>query len=1078
MSDLWQQLDLTRDTVVEASAGTGKTYTIEHLVGRLLLERELGIDQILLVTFTEKATGEMKQRIRAYLELLLVEEQSPPLDEAARVHLARELERFDEAAITTIHGFCQRVLTEFAFENGQVGRQELGDTGALGRSLLRGIMRTEWVAWATEHGLTVEQMLLREDAKATPVNIHDHVLALLDRWRHDADHFPDAWHAPADGAAPSGSLVARTAELLYQRLEREKERQAIYTFDDMIARVARAVTSTEVAGEQLVQILRSRYRVALVDEFQDTDPEQWSIFQRLFQQSPEHTLMVVGDPKQAIYRFRGADLNTYLAARAVVGHTETLDTNHRSTAPLMDAFNQLFSHPNWFGSGASGYQAVQAGSQSRLALASDIAYAQSPVVAVELTNAGETTAPPAIARMADFTAREIAACLSNPDRLRPARAEEAPLCENDFCILVRTRADASHYENALRRRNIAYSFYKKGGVYQSDEARHLQRVLAMLTQPDNETVRALAEATRFFTLDIARGQHAHATEHELRLQLEAWLQACDERDWSRLFRAMLYESGLLYREARRSDGERRLANYLQITEELEEAALQQGLDIKGIHDLLTQQVMQQVEVDEEADRHRLETERASVKIMTMHVSKGLQFPVVFVGSTSKKAMGNHVKVYTFTDGDQRTISIDPDDKPRAWAEEQSEQKRLFYVAMTRAEFRLFMPFGAYEKGKARTPAPLDPLTHDVLAQTIAHSPSTCTKIHHLTVQQISSPTSNIEHPTSNIQQLSIPTTNSQQPTTNNSPSLHLPDPNLIRRQRQVDSFTRLSRHRSHPRDEGERLLEKGADEASGATPARSHLPAGFRSGNAFHDVMEALCAHGGLGGFACVQPWDTPSDILAQPAFSAMIEDSLAANGIRPEPRDGVDLAAYGYRSAREEMARMVWDTLHAPLKTATGKRFTLSELTPASCRAEMEFYATESEAMLGVDDQIEAQRRGLLNGFIDLLFEYEGLLYILDWKTNTLDDYAPAGLEQAMQAADYKLQYRIYGLAVMRWLEKRGQDPDLLGGAYYLFARGLNHPESHGIYTDVTATGRRDHWRAIVSARLRRPSKKQEGEA
>lgn len=174
----------------------------------------------------------------------------------------------------------------------------------------------------------------------------------------------------------------------------------------------------------------------------------------------------------------------------------------------------------------------------------------------------------------------------------------------------------------------------------------------------------------------------------------------------------------------------------------------------------------------------------------------------------------------------------------------------------------------------------------------------------------------------------------------------------------------------------------------------------------------------------------------------------------------------------------MVWDALHAPLKTATGTRFTLSELTPASCRAEMEFYATESEAMLGVDDQIEAQRRGLLNGFIDLLFEVEGQLYILDWKTNTLDDYAPAGLEQAMQAADYKLQYRIYGLAVMRWLEKRGQDPALFGGAYYLFARGLDNAESHGIYTDVAATGRRDHWRAVVSERLRRQQTKQKGEA
>ncbi len=1055
MSDLWQELDLNRDAVVEASAGTGKTYTIEHLVGRLLLERKMTIDQILLVTFTEKATGEMKERIRCYLTALLHAEGDALSDEA-RTHLARELERFDEAAITTIHGFCQRVLTEFSFENGQVGRQELGDTKVLSRRLLREIMRIDWPDWAEAQGVSVESMLRQQGEKATPRNIHDHVLELIGKWRHDSDCFLEAW-SPEQGQTDR-SLVARTAETLYQRLEEEKATRAIFTFDDMISRVARAVTRDEDTGGELVHILRSRYRVALVDEFQDTDPQQWTIFQKLFHESPDHTLIVVGDPKQAIYRFRGADLNTYLSARDKVDHTATLDTNFRSTAPLMDSFNHLFSHTNWFGTGKIAYDAVKAGSQAKLQLVSDVAYGGAPVVAVELSESSDSTAPPAVARMAEFAAREIAACLADPQRLQPARDEQAALCEDDFCILVRTRVDASHYENALRKRGIAYSFYKKGGVYQSDEALHLQRVLAMLVQPESESVRALGEATRFFTLDISSDSHAHAKPQELRAQLERWLALAEQRAWSQLFRGLLYESGLLYREAQAVDGERRLANYLQITEELEEAALQQGLDSKGIYDLLTQQLQQQVEVDEEADRHRLETDRPAVKIMTMHVSKGLQFPVVFIGSKSK-SKNSPGAVFTFSEGGERTISIDPDHKAQALEEELEEQKRLFYVAMTRAEFRLFLPYGGYESGKSdkRRFNAIDKLTHPVLTDTMAAAPTCVISVHHTALPDTIL--------TGRREALTA-----QAPAAGRAgqTALNIPAPTLSRRQRQVDSFTKLSRHRAHALDDSERLQEKGADELEVQPLRRTHLPPGIRSGNAFHDAMEALCGDQALGGFACVRQWDTPGDALGDDRFASVIDTCLESNGLPVLPPPGLALEGYTYRSAREEMSRMVWDALKAPLQSVDGQSFTLSDLAPADCRAEMEFYATEAAEMLGDDPLVDEARRGLLNGFIDLLFEYDQRLYILDWKTNTLEDYSAAGLTQAMHDADYMLQYRIYGLAVMRWLEQRGKDPATLGGAYYLFSRGLEHPETHGIYMDVDHDNRREEWRMAVSERLR----------
>jgi ATP-dependent exoDNAse (exonuclease V) beta subunit len=234
--------------------------------------------------------------------------------------------------------------------------------------------------------------------------------------------------------------------------------------------------------------------------------------------------------------------------------------------------------------------------------------------------------------------------------------------------------------------------------------------------------------------------------------------------------------------------------------------------------------------------------------------------------------------------------------------------------------------------------------------------------------------------------------------------------------------------------------------------------------------MELLATDSSLGGFSFAAHNQKLSDALASAHFTQLVDAALTQHGILPEPLESTQPTSPDtpYSTAREELTAMALAALQAPLTNVTGTPFQLADLTPAACRAEMEFHVTEATSMLGDDPHVPVNRRGLLNGFIDLLFEHDNRYYILDWKTNTLDDYAPPSVQRAMEEADYLLQYRIYGLALMRWLETCGISPDHFGGVYYLFVRGAMQPGGIGVHQELWNPAKRTQWQQFVSQRLR----------
>ena len=305
-------IDLTRHAVIEASAGTGKTYTIENLVLRLLIEMRTPLENILLVTFTEKATGELKGRLRATLGRTLREQPEH------RPVLLPALDRFDQASIFTIHGFCQRLLQEYALEQGQDFRAALVDDAELLAPALRAVQRK---LWRTQFGERLRDVLERAGySRATATAWDERVRAVAKEFHPRSDHqlrpalVPDWWQRLDEpGANWAGQLAVFTVGAVRDHLVEHKRQRGLQSFDDMIGTVEASLDpQRNPDAPQLLNRLRERYHFGIVDEFQDTDPLQWRIFRRIFLDASTARLFVVGDPKQAIFAFRGADLPTYL----------------------------------------------------------------------------------------------------------------------------------------------------------------------------------------------------------------------------------------------------------------------------------------------------------------------------------------------------------------------------------------------------------------------------------------------------------------------------------------------------------------------------------------------------------------------------------------------------------------------------------------------------------------------------------------------------------------------------------------------------------------------------------------------
>lgn len=1066
-ADLALRLPLSGVFLVEASAGTGKTFTLTAWVLRLLLETGIPLPQLLAVTFTRAATAELRERVRRRLriaERVLAHEavegaeagQTRAIIDHARdkgiddgtlkLRLQAALLQLDEAAISTIHGFCQRALREFGFLAGALGDDEVIDNAD---ELWEEVAADVWRA--TSGGDAADFGFLTRLWK-TPEALAGNLRGLCDPARK---LLPDA------GESGIAAWLHRLREDASARFAWKLDERHQRTQDLLIERVWQASMQPHFATA-----LKKRWPLMLVDEFQDTDPRQWRIFRNVFEAESdanahfESGLFLIGDPKQAIYRFRGGDLPTYVEAREYArkhGGEATLDVNYRSRPSVLKAIEALFA--------ASGRPFVQDGigfHHVESARAEDedalkLGIAPPPGLTVHWLPAPDDPAKKKRAKGVDevsaiaTTVVEIARLL-NHGTLR-GRDGARPLRAGDIAVLVRTNKQAMAVRDALARAGIAAATQGNDSVFASDAANALRLLLEACAHPSDPARLRAALATPLLgasAVEIARLDADEAAAWAWHLRFEQASLAWQQRGpLPALLPFLSARSPQLLRE---HGGTRLLTDALHLAELLQAEAPAQH----GVHGLLRWFARQCSAPPEREDAAlRLDSDAQAVQVVTLHRSKGLEYPVVFLPFTAfagggggkgvrsvKLVEGGEPASYfycTSGSGRKQEMLLGSASRHDTWLaqdelDDRAEDLRLLYVGLTRAKHALHIAWGhSYD-------------SNDTALQWLLHGGEKAGR---------QKDTLQPEGMRARIDALAAASGGSivVQPMPTPDP---LPEPlraratdeaatpparEAVRRLRVSGgqySFSGLrARH-------AETLPARGADDeaAAGSAEDGDTILRGADFGNAVHAVLEA-------------------TDFAAWRGAAATPES---------QRRHVVEaLRRYGLKASDANIAqtgRLVAAALNAPLPGIA----MLAGLDATQRVAEMEFHfrlgATRLPELYALLERHGYPRRhppahtgeieGLMHGYIDLVYrDGDGRHYVLDYKTNDLGGrYDAAACAEAVSASDYDLQYLIYLVALQRWLKPRfgdGYDAGKrLGGAVYLFLRGLRPGDgASGIHRD-----------------------------
>ena len=1116
-------------SVVESSAGTGKTFLLEHLFVDLILTHGLACEEILVVTFTEKATAELVIRLRALISRLAalraddtkaIEAASAPasaswvIDDKAKRILNEALLAFDRASIFTIHGFCQRVLRDHAFVQGRFFDEELIGEEAAFAGAFHEVLRTQAASDLAApieaylaSGKTVERLadLLHEceREKTTPLRVrfdearlaaalaawqpvvaddrhlkqrlknakvhHSTIKSIIHRLaraseivaacRGDSVRFLAAMHSfPHERRMDGGLgyvverlhaadtsladlaravreldeatvpleafLAERLSPLVRERAARRKRRAGLFDFSDMLALVAGALADPGPAGSSLLEALRRRYRHALIDEFQDTDDVQWSIFRRIFvEPRGSHALTVIGDPKQAIYGFRGADVHAYLGARqalqAAGGSRLVLDRNFRSTADIVDATNLIFDQGAEFFRRESGItydEHVRCG-RADLCLVdpSDAA----PVVVFGLaTKEPSLLTPRAQATVQAAIVRELHGLLdpASPLRLR-SHDGERKLKARDVFILTFTNAESQAIGRALGSASIPHAFYKLGNLFESPEAAEVLTVLRAIAEPEDRNLRAQALLTGFFDLDVTGAaacldRGPGAAQAQLLLHFATLAR---QGDIPALFASMIDDSGIVRREVFAQASERTLTNITHVLEILQAQWARSHAPLPELADLLDAFMRgTQKPPGQEGDLQRLETDKDAVQILTVHKAKGLEADVVFLyGGTGEGSAKKPTHV--LYEGGKRVLHVgrlDDAGKHLVELETRDERSRLLYVALTRARYRLYLPHYPPEFANLKGPyLRANQRLDSILGQRHERSDP------HFSVRFC--PTDAF-HGRATVsarpawQTALLPAATAREPD----------DVAAIKASRSgfvVTSYTAV-KHAQGGFTAVDSGLRMAGELGLGHSDGEEALPGGAETGIFLHDILANVA-------LADLAERPNFSEWFAMPATSRMMEKMGRRHA---RPADHLPLAA-----------RLVYRAYTTPVELGDTVVAGLASSSVALREVEFLFPIPERAHPLLSRVQTSAPswkvERGVVKGFVDLLFEHDGRVFVCDWKSDGLARFDPDTLARHC-GENYDVQARIYTIATLRLCGIATADAyaQRFGGLLFSFLRGL----------------------------------------
>ena len=698
-------------TVLEASAGTGKTFTIAGLAARYVAEG-IPLEQLLLVTFTRMATGELRDRVRRRLVgveaglaralagvapsegdevLTLLATGSTAEITTRRRRLATALADFDAATIATTHGFCHHVLSGL----GVAGDVELDVTFTDDvHDLREEVVDDLYLRRFHRHG---DPPFSRAEAQ----RIGEVALANPDAALEPQAADPDSVRA----------MRLRLAVAVRDEVELRKRRAAVLTYDDLLTRL-RDTLADDVRGAGARNRLRARYRVALVDEFQDTDPVQWEILRRVFGEG-DATLVLIGDPKQAIYSFRGADIYAYLQAAGEARTRATLGTNWRSDQSLVDAYDALFGGSKLGHEGIAyrTVRAAEANQQPRLVGAPQTAALRVRMVHrgdgyVGLTNKGYLGAQAAREHIAGDLASDVVRLISSgaqiversQDGVEQGRMTVRP---GHIAVLVARHRDASLVRDALDTVGVPAVITGAGSVFATPIAGEWLRLLEALERPTATNPAHAASLTVFLGWTAEQVATAGDADWEdVHARLHRWAGVLRHSGVASMLETITLAERLPGRILAVLDGERRLTDLRHIGQLLHAEAASEQLGVTALTAWLRQRMAGTGTGSEAEDRaRRLESDAEAVQVLTIHRSKGLEFPIVYCPYLWEPGWVPEDDPPVYHDaaaGDRRTIDVGgagpgfSRHQRQHVVEQRGEDLRLAYVALTRARHQAVM----------------------------------------------------------------------------------------------------------------------------------------------------------------------------------------------------------------------------------------------------------------------------------------------------------------------------------------------------------------------------------------------------
>ena len=1070
-------------TVLEASAGTGKTFTISALAARYVAGG-IPLEQLLLVTFTRMATGELRERVRQRLvaaeqalagapgaardEVVeLLADGSPAAVALRRAHLARAVSDFDAATIATTHGFCQEVLGGLGVaadvEPDTTFVEDLTD-------LLEEVVDDLYVRRFHRGGTPdVTRREAMDIARAAVGN-------------------PTAPIEPAD--APGHTIEAMRVRLAHagrQELDARKRRLGVMTYDDLLTRLHDTLQANPAAAARL----RERYRVVLVDEFQDTDPIQWAILRRAFGGADSGvTLVLIGDPKQAIYAFRGADVYAYLDAARASGTRRTLTTNWRSDQPLIDAYDALLGGTR-LGHEGIVYRQVRSAPAHRSARLSG-APVDAPLrirvvsrdhPSVQRTPRGYAGKPSARDLVARDLAADLVRLLNSPasieirDEAGVARGRE-PVRPRHVAVLVPTNRAAALVRDALETVRVPAVINGAGSVFATEPARDWQALLEALERPASDPRARAAALTPFLGWSTERLACAGDDEiDELHRRLHRWAGVLRRRGVASLLELISLSEGLPGRMLSATDGERRLTDLRHVGQLLHGAGTAEQFGVTALTSWLRERIAAAADETGDEDRsRRLESDAEAVQVLTVHRSKGLEFPIVYLPFLWEPGYIPDRQPVFFHDpdnGDARTVDVGLGG-PRWGAherqhmvEQRGEDLRLAYVALTRACHQAVLWWaGSYDSGHA-------PLTRllfsrdergNVAPSGAAVPADEAALARFEALAQAAPGCVSVE--------AAIPARREEWGATITTPG----ELEVARFDRHLDRGWRrtsysditAAAHEAWVASEPEQpvLRDEPDGAALAAIPAAGQasldeamlravpsplagMPVGAHVGTLVHRVMEAV-------------------DFAAADLDAELTACVTAAQAGRRIELGEVEAVVAGLRAVLEtplgalvegrrlrDVARVDrLDELAFELPLVGGDAPT-ARLTVDAIAAVLREHLPAGDPLAGYaarldDPALRRDVRGYLTGSIDLVLRAGERFAIADYKTNWLAPageelsawhHRPAALAAEMEHAHYGLQALLYAVALHRYLRwrVRGYDPERhIAGVLYLFVRGM----------------------------------------